>query len=130
MALKNSSVLDISVILNDYSEEVKGKMIKYAKKEAQEGCKELKVTSPKTTRNTSHRGQYAKGWRVKTESTKNSINCIIHNKTDYQLTHLLEKPHATHNGGYYRPKRKHIEPVDKKYSSKYENDVIQAIKEG
>lgn len=63
--------------------------------------------SPKDT------GDYAKGWEVKHES-KNSY--IVHNATDYQLTHLLEKGHDIvawgRNWGHVKGK-KHIKPVER-----------------
>ena len=55
---------------------------------------ELRQTSPKK------RGQYAKGWTVsKSRKKKNYYAVRVHNKTHYQLTHLLEFGHATSNGG-------------------------------
>ena len=40
-------------------------------------------------------GSYQKGWRIKKFKKSN----IIYNKTDYQLTHLLEHGHIKINGG-------------------------------
>lgn len=43
-------------------------------------------------------GDYRKGWRYKkTKGTKDTY--VIYNKTDWQLTHLLEKGHAKVGGG-------------------------------
>lgn len=86
---------------------------------------ELKRTSPKRT------GKYAKGWTVKKDrKNKNYYTVKVWNKTDYQLTHLLEFGHATRNGG--RTKAiPHIRPVEEKYKEEFEKrlkDKIRRIK--
>lgn len=87
---------------------------------------ELKQTSP-----TGYRKRYAKGWAIKKDKKKKNYYAIkIHNKTDYQLTHLLEFGHATRNGG--RTKAiPHIRPVEEKYKKEFEKrlkDKIRRIK--
>lgn len=118
-----NSILDINDILNDYSSDIQEAIIDEAQKVAKEGVAELKNTSPKKT------GAYRKGWRVKTEKGRNYISCTIHNSTNYQLTHLLEKPHLTRNGGRTTPKV-HIKPVEEKCIKKYEKDIEKIIKNG
>lgn len=88
----------------------------------QEAKKELKQTSPK------RKGKYAKGWAVKKDKkNKNYYTVKIHNKTDYQLTHLLEFGHATRNGK--RTKAiPHIRPVEEKYKSQFERKIKQKIR--
>lgn len=117
------SILDISEILNDYSDEVQRDISKTAQEEANKGKDELKAVSPKRT------GEYAKGWRVNTKKGKGFISCRIHNATHYQLTHLLEKSHAKRNGGVTTPKV-HIKPVEEKIVKEYENKVENIIKNG
>ena len=77
---------------------------------AKQGLSKLKEGSPKKT------GDYAKGWTIKREKTRSGINDIsIHNKTDYQLTHLLENGHIIVNakGTFGRTSpQKHIAPVE------------------
>ena len=73
---------------------------------AKESVQKLKNTSPKRT------GSYAKGWSVKKEG---DMDVVVHNKTDYQLTHLLENGHVIRNkkGTYGRTNGiKHIAPVE------------------
>ena len=120
---KYNSIIDISEILNDYSDEVQKDISKTAQEEANKGKDELKAVSPKRT------GEYAKGWRVNTKKGRGFISCIIHNATNYQLTHLLEKPHAKRNGGVTTPKV-HIKPVEERIVREYENQVEKIIKNG
>ena len=55
-----------------------------------ETVKQLKATSPR-----GRSGRYAKGWRVKkVKQEGRRYEVIVHNKTDYQLTHLLENGHV------------------------------------
>lgn len=119
----SNSILDIKDILNDYSDEIQEAITQEAIKVAKDGAKELKSTSPKKT------GSYRKGWRVKTVKRKGYVECVIHNATDYQLTHLLEKPHATRNGGKTTPKV-HIKPVEEKCIKTYEKSIERIIKNG
>ena len=65
--------------------------------------------------------KYNKGWTVK--KTKRDKTATIHNATDYQLTHLLEKGHALKNGGRTRA-FPHIAPV----AEKCEDELIKNIK--
>ena len=125
--MANDSILDIKDILNDYSKDIQEAITKDAEAVAKEAANELKNTSPKRT------GKYRKGWRVKTTKGNGYVECVVHNATDYQLTHLLEKPHVIRNGvgtwGTSTPKV-HIKPVEEKAVKKYEKDVENIIKSG
>lgn len=85
---------------------------------AKDLANELKQTSPKLT------GDYRKGWAVKKLKGKR----IVYNKTDYQLTHLLEKGHAKAGGGRVAP-RVHIAPAEEKAVEDFLNRVEQAIRQ-
>lgn len=93
-----------------------------AAKVSKEAVKTLKATSPKRPGG----GRYAKGWGVK----KDGKRTIIHNKTDYQLTHLLEKGHdVIVNGkkvGHYDG-QVHIAPVEKQVIEKMTEEVEKGI---
>ena len=123
-------ILAINDILNDYSKEIQESITEKAIEVAKNGVNTLKQTSPKAKKNTSQRGRYARGWRVKTTKGKGFVNCIIHNATDYQLTHLLEREHATANGGKYVPKKPHIQPVNDMCVSDFKNGVEEIIRNG
>ena len=80
---------------------------------AKETAKDLKQRSKATF---AGGRDYAAGWRVKSEESRNSTKQIIHNPKHYQLTHLLEKGHDTFNqfGGPYKrtPAHRHIAPAE------------------
>lgn len=125
--MANSSVLDINDILRGYVDDIQALIQDEAAKIAKEGVKVLKSTSPKNKRTSANRGRYAKGWAVKKEIKRGEVHCIIHNRTDYQLTHLLENGHLKRNGGYVKPIT-HIKPVEEKCISEYEKRVTDAIR--
>ena len=117
------NILDIKEILNDYSLDIQDAITQEAQNVAKKGVAELKNTSPKRT------GKYRKGWRVKTDKGKGFVECTIHNATSWQLTHLLEKPHALRGGGFSRP-QVHIAPVEQQCVSEYQKNVENIIKNG
>ena len=121
MAVKG--IIQVSDILNEYSEDIQNGITKTSEVVAKEGAAKLKTTSPKLT------GDYAKGWRVKVTKSKGKVSSIIHNATDYQLTHLLEHPHLKRNGGLTTPKV-HIAPVEQECIKEYETEVENIIKNG
>jgi len=83
--------------MNEYYGLVGEELKKAVKGAAKKTVKELRSTSPVKT------GSYSKGWTVKqTEEKANRVMLVVHNKTDYQLTHLLENGHAKQNGGRTR----------------------------
>lgn len=120
--IKNN-LTDISKILNEYSQEVQEGITKAAEDVAKYGAKELKNKSPKRT------GKYSKGWKTQIKKGYGYVDATIYNATDWQLTHLLEKPHLLRNGKKSKPKV-HIEPVEEKCIKKFENKVEDIIKNG
>lgn len=118
-----NSILDVNKILDSYAKEISRDIVTDAEIVAKEGVNELRNTSPKRT------GKYRKGWRVRTDKLKNGGESIIYNATDYQLTHLLEKPHLSRNGRIVAPKV-HIAPVEAKCIKEYERRVEKSIQNG
>ena len=94
MPMTNISDLTNEIMreLNYYVEEVREKVELAKTESARELKKKIEQDSPK------NRPRYAKGWRIK----KTPKKLIIHNKTDYQLTHLLEHGHVLRNGDRFQ----------------------------
>lgn len=108
---------EIARALKEYTEEVEEGIDVASTKVSKEAVKELKKTSPKKS------GDYRKGWRVKSVNGKK----VIHNKTDYQLTHLLENGHAKAGGGRVKA-IPHIKPVEERAIRDFEEEVKKVIK--
>lgn len=108
--------------LNEYQEDISEEVESVANKVGKEAVNELKQISPKGARES-----YAKGWKLKKDRVgKNRYIVKVHNKTDYQLTHLLEFGHATRNGG--RTKAiPHIRPTEEKYKKIFEQELKKEI---
>lgn len=124
-----SSILDINEILGEYSKELDDTLYEQAKEIAKEGVQVLKNTSPINKRTTANRGRYRRGWRMEIEKGFGTVEATIYNKTDYYLTHLLEKGHNTRNGGKTMP-QVHILPVNDKCTKEYEENITRKIEAG
>lgn len=110
---------EITNALQEYTTEVEEGLEKAKEDNAKDGVKTLKVTSPKKT------GKYARGWRAK----KVSKAWVVHNATDYQKTHLLEKGYAKVGGGRVAG-RPHIAPVEEQIIVSYEKQLEKIIRGG
>ncbi|WP_416808700.1 HK97 gp10 family phage protein [Bacillus thuringiensis] len=111
---------EITSQLKRYSQVVSDDVEQIADELATEGVERIKsnIRDKKLIRS----GRYLKGW------TKRKVgkSVYIHNKTDYQLTHLLEDGHAMVNGGRVLG-TPHIGPVEEWIVAEYENRIEKAI---
>lgn len=116
MADINNLQREILKQLQYYAEDVKEKVEAAQNESAKALVKDLKQDSPKKT------GDYAKGWRIKRTPKK----LIVHNATNYQLTHLLEYGHPKKNGGRV-PAQVHIRPNEERAVRDYISKIERAI---
>lgn len=117
---------EIMKALTEYEEDIEEDVETATDTITKEAVQELKNTSPRGKG--SREKPYYKGWtRQKGKMNKGKYTIKIHNRTNYQLTHLLEFGHATRNGG--RTKAiPHIRPIEEKYNEKYEKTITTAIR--
>lgn len=112
--------------LQNYKEDIDEEVQETVDEITKKARDELKETSPrgKGTR----KNPYYKGWAVKLSKRKTGVyHKVIWNKTNYQLTHLLEFGHATRNGGRTRA-IPHIRPVEEKYNVEFTDRLEQKIR--
>ena len=107
---------EIAKILTEYSKEIEVGVSLAKDDVSNRTAKNLKNTSPKGPT-----GNYAKGWTVSNINGKK----VVHNKTDYQLTHLLEYGHVKVNGGRVEAKP-HIRPAEEEAIKEF-NDAIKKV---
>lgn len=120
------NISDINKILNEYKDVCYEALETALNDAGKEAVKELKATSPKRKKGKTA-GKYAKGWKVKKVTKKNGVyEVIVHNATDYQLTHLLEYGHALviggRNVGFVRP-YPHIKQAEENAIQKVETEL-------
>lgn len=126
MADTSSITVQMDKILDSYSREVQEATNKAIDSVAKESASKLRDTSPRKT------GDYAKGWKVKKERGRDGIQTVtVHNKTNYQLTHLLENGHVVRNkkGTYGRTRPiKHIAPVEEWAVDELPREIEERLK--
>lgn len=112
--------------LENYKEDIDEDVIEIVDEVTKQAKEELKQTSPR--RGIARQNQYYKGWAVKLSKRRTGVyHKVIWNKTNYQLTHLLEFGHATRNGG--RTKAiPHIRPVEEKYNVEFVDKLEKKIR--
>lgn len=118
---------EIMDYLQNYAEDIQEDVEEATDIVTKKAKEELIQTSPKSgiARDT----KYYKGWSTKIQKKeKLKYHKVIWNKTNYQLTHLLEFGHVTRNGG--RTKAiPHIRPVEEKYKVEFVDLLEKKIRE-
>ncbi|MBS6888627.1 MAG: HK97 gp10 family phage protein [Clostridium sp.] len=109
---------EFAKILSEYKDEIVKGIEKEKEIVSKKAVKRLRETSPEGSTK-----RYKKGWRVSDINGKK----IVHNKTDYQKTHLLEYGHAKVNGGRVAAKP-HIRPVEEQVIKDFTEGVGKVIK--
>ena len=112
---------ELKAELDRYTKTLSGKADEASLKVVKTLVKDIKAGAPVRKKNG---GSYKKGWTYKKEGHIYKV----HNRTDYQLTHLLEKGHAKIGGGRV-PGRAHIRPAEIKAIKTFEEAVRKAAQE-
>lgn len=81
---------EISKYLNQYTEDIHDKVVEITEELSEKAVQDLKETSPRG-KGKSRAKPYWQGWESKIKiKGKNKYHRVVWNKTNYQLTHLLE----------------------------------------
>lgn len=108
--------------LEAYRQEVTDGLKAEVKAAAKECRQDIQRLSPVLT------GRYRKGWQDKVEyEDGEDIRVVVRNRTDYQLTHLLEHGHAKANGGRVEGKP-HIGPAEQRAEAKLMKKVKVVVR--
>ena len=121
MAKTGSVTAQMTELLDEVNKDIERSAKTNIQTVAKESVQKLKNTSPAKS------GSYAKGWGVKRQG---DMDVIVHNRTDYQLTHLLENGHVIRNkkGTYGRTHGiKHIKPVEEWAVDELPRRIIEDI---
>lgn len=108
----------VSEMLSDYSKVTEKELEVIAETIAQRGVTKLRTAG--SFQDIS--GDYRTGWRAKKVKGK----WVVHNQTDYRLTHLLEKGHAKIGGGRTKA-YPHIKPVEEEMIKEFEEEIRRTL---
>lgn len=112
--------------LEKYKEDIDEEVVETVDEITKKAKEELTQTSPRGKGN--RKDPYHRGWAVKLSKKRTGVyHKVIWNKTNYQLTHLLEFGHATRNGGRTRA-IPHIQPVEEKYNVEFVDKLNKKIR--
>lgn len=115
--------------LADYGDDVLKISDKEAKTAARNTRSEIKADSP-----VGKQGRYKRGWSSRAQKSGSwGTSYVVYNRTDYQLIHLLEKPHDTGSGnrlGHYPSHVDHtgiIARIEEEQTDKFINEVMAKL---
>ena len=99
---------------------------------AQEAVKELRLAPGRPPKYQSWK-RYNAGWTIKASFKGKKTSAIVHNKTDYRLTHLLEYGHAIKRGGRKIGEAgayEHVAPVAKEAEENLVKNILKRVENG
>jgi len=112
--------------LAKYGDKVLDDVEAVTKSVTRQATSELKSRSP-----VGAKGSYARGWSHKAQrGGAYKVSETVYNRTDPQLTHLLEKPHDTGGGGHYPKNKDHtgiIADIEEEYTNKFMEEVLAKL---
>ena len=114
----------IAEILEEYGDDVAEGLRQAVLSVADIAKQEVKAGAPYRT------GKYQKGWSVRKDTADRfRTDAIIHNRTRYQIAHLLEKGHAKRGGGRVEA-IVHIAPAEQRAVKNLEEAVKRIAQNG
>lgn len=124
---------ELSKALNDflmnYVEDIQEDVVECVDKVTKEARDELKDVSRAKFGSSGRPNPYWSGWSVKLQKRgKLKYHKVVWNKTNYQLTHLLEFGHHTRNGDGWVEARPHIRDVEQKYNVEFVDMLEEKIR--
>lgn len=119
----------VTIYLVKHLEDIENDVKETTNSIIKEAKQELVQTSPRSgiARNT----KYYKGWAIKNGGRTRKgryYSKVIWNKTNYQLTHLLENGHHTRDGTGWVEAQPHIGKVQEKYGTKFADLLEEKIR--
>lgn len=111
----------VNDMLGDFTEDVSEAVGTAVTKTANEAVKELKQGKGGFRNHT-----YSKGWTKKVTKHRLYSEATVYNKTEGQLTHLLEFGHAKRNGGRTTA-YPHIAPVNEEVPEMFADNFDTAL---
>lgn len=110
--------------LTQYGDVVAEKVEPVTKNTARQTVSAIKGSAPSG-------GRYARGWSHKQQKGGAlRFSDTVYNRTDYQLTHLLEKPHDTGRGGHYPKKVDYtgtLAKIETEFTARFMEEVIAKL---
>ncbi len=130
--------IDLVWAYQRYTSEIQHEIFDAQNRIAQEMLQEVIDTSPvreqsqriadrPTRREPRQPGRYKSGWKLKKVEKRARYIIMAYNATDYQLTHLIDLGHRTHNDGYYRG-NKHISKAQDKANGKLRAEIERILR--
>lgn len=117
---------EIVKTLQEYSGEVMDKVDKAVEDCGKGMRKDIAAASPNRT------GKYKKGWRCEiTKHGRGNTSAEVHNKTRYQLTHLLEDGHKSRrkrHGRAFVDAIPHISEQEERWTERFTQKCEEACK--
>lgn len=125
----------LKITADDLSDEVHGILAEYADDIASALSDAIMLTAKETLRivkkeSPKRSGDYRKGWRIKRVKGgyyDRVVSAVIHNKTRYRLTHLLENGYQKATGGRVEG-RPHIRTAEREAIRLLPELVLREIK--
>lgn len=119
----------ITEYLENYVEDIEEDVEDTTNTVIKEAKQELVQKSPKS--GIARKTKYYKGWAIKNGGRtrkRKYYSKVIWNKTNYQLTHLLENGHHKRDGTGWVEAKLHIGKVQEKYGTKFADLLEKKIR--